>query len=56
MQARVFALAGEPARAIERLTAVLDVPAQVSRASFRIDRTLALLRGDPAFQSLVTDR
>jgi eukaryotic-like serine/threonine-protein kinase len=56
VQARVFALAGEPARAIERLTAVLDVPAQVSRASFRIDRTLALLRGDPAFQSLVTDR
>jgi eukaryotic-like serine/threonine-protein kinase len=56
VQARVFALAGEPGRAVERLTAVLAVPAQVSRASFRIDRSLALLRADAGFQSLIADR
>jgi TolB-like protein len=56
VQARVFALAGEPGRAVERLTAVLAVPGQVSRASFRIDRTLAPLRGNAAFQSLIADR
>jgi hypothetical protein len=39
-----------------RLTAVLAVPAQVSRGSFRIDRTLAPLRADAAFQSLIADR
>jgi hypothetical protein len=55
VQARVFAMAGERARAVERLTAVLAVPAQVSRGSFRIDRTLAALRGDAAFQSLIAD-
>jgi hypothetical protein len=56
VQGRVFAMAGEPGRAVERLAAVLAVPAQVSRGSFRIDRTLAPLRGDPAFQSLIADR
>jgi len=55
VQGRVFAMAGEPGRAVERLTAVLAVPAQVSRGSFRIDRTLAALRDDAAFQSLITD-
>ncbi|HET9039768.1 MAG TPA: protein kinase [Gemmatimonadales bacterium] len=56
VQGRVFAMAGERARAVERLTAVLAVPAQVSRGSFRIDRTLAALRDDAAFQSLITER
>ena len=56
VQGRVFALAGEPGRAVERLTAVLAVPAQVSRASFRIDRSLAPLRADAGFQSLIADR
>jgi eukaryotic-like serine/threonine-protein kinase len=56
VQGRVFGMAGESARAVERLTAVLGVPAQVSRASFKIDRTLAPLRRDPAFQSLIADR
>lgn len=56
VQGRVFAMAGQPDRAVERLRAVLAVPAQVSRGSFRIDRTLAPLRRDPAFQSLTADR
>jgi tetratricopeptide (TPR) repeat protein len=56
IQGRVLAMAGERMRAIERLTAVLAVPAQVSRASFRIDRTLDPLRGEAAFQSLIADR
>jgi serine/threonine-protein kinase len=56
VQGRVFAMTGEHARAVERLTAVLAAPAQVSRASFRIDRTLAPLRADAAFQSLIADR
>ncbi len=56
VEARVFALAGQPGRAVERLAAVLAVPAQVSHQSFRIDRTLDPLRGDPAFQSLLTEK
>ncbi len=56
VQGRVYAMAGEAGPAVERLAAVLARPAQVSRGSFRIDRTLAPLRGDAAFQSLIADR
>ena len=56
VQARVYALAGERRRAIERLSDVLAVPAQVSRGSFRIDRTLDALRGDSTFEALLVDR
>ena len=49
VRSRVDAMAGDYPRAIARLDSVLAVPAQVSRASLRIDRTLEPLRGKPGF-------
>ncbi len=54
LQARIYLLAGEKEWSIERLEAILAVPDMRSRGWFRIDRTLAGLRGHPEFQKLTS--
>jgi serine/threonine-protein kinase len=53
VRSRVDAMAGDSPRAIARLDSVLATPAHVSRGWYRIDRTLAPLRGQPGFQALI---
>ena len=52
LRARIDVLAGERARAVERLRQILAHPARVSRGWIRIDRTLADLRSEPGFVAL----
>lgn len=53
VRSRIDALAGDRAAAVAHLRSLLDHPAQQSRGSLAIDRTLASLRGDPAFEALL---
>jgi tetratricopeptide (TPR) repeat protein len=53
VRSRVDALAGDYPRAIARLDSVLAGPAHVSRDWLRIDRTLAMLRGQAGFAALI---
>ena len=55
VQSRIDVLAGDRATAVARLRSLLDHPAQQSRASLAIDRTLAPLRGYPEFEALLED-
>jgi TolB-like protein/Tfp pilus assembly protein PilF len=55
VRARIDVLAGERARALERLREILEYPARVSRGWIRIDRTLADLRSEPGFAALVEE-
>jgi hypothetical protein len=49
-------MAGDKAAAVAQLKALLDQPAQQSRGSLAIDRTLRSLRGDPEFEALIGGR
>ena len=55
LRARIDVLAGERPPALERLREILEYPAHVSRGWIRIDRTLAELRSEPGFESLVSE-
>ena len=54
--ARVYAMAGRRAEAIESLEALLEVPLFVTPGWLRIDPTFASLRGDPRFDRLADIR
>src|SRR5262249_48225675 len=49
---RIYLLAGEPERALDRLEPLLKVPYYLSPAWLRIDPTFAPLRGNPPFERL----
>jgi hypothetical protein len=51
--ARIYALVGRHADAIDKLEYLVSVPAYVSPASLRVDPNWAMLRGEPAFDKLV---
>jgi hypothetical protein len=51
--ARIYALVGEPEKAIDQLEQVLKLPYYLSPAWLRIDPTLEPLRKNPRFQKLV---
>ncbi|HXS23245.1 MAG TPA: protein kinase [Gemmatimonadales bacterium] len=51
--ARIYALVGEPEKAIDQLEQVLKLPYYLSPAWLRIDPTLEHLRKNPRFQKLV---
>jgi hypothetical protein len=53
VRSRIDVMAGDSAAAVARLRSLLDQPGQQSRGWFRIDRTLAPLRGDPEFEALL---
>ena len=53
VRARIDVLAGDRTAAVARLRSLVDHPAQQSRSSLAIDRTLAPLRGDPGFEALM---
>ena len=53
VRARIDVMAGDRAAAVARLRSILAQPGQQSRGWLRIDRTLAPLRGDPEFESLL---
>ncbi len=50
--ARVYAISGEPEKAVDTLEELLREPFFVSRAMLRIDPTFASLRGNARFQQL----
>jgi len=52
--ARIYVMAGQPEKAVERLEVVLAHPGAVSRAWLRIDPHFAPIRNHPAFVRLVT--
>jgi TolB-like protein len=54
--ARIYAMAGKPAQAVERLEMVLARPSLLSRDRVRIDPHFAALRGHPDFRRLVGER
>jgi len=54
--ARIYLMAGEPERAIDRLEALLAMPSYLSPGMLRVDPTWDALRTNPRFQRLVTDR
>jgi TolB-like protein/tetratricopeptide (TPR) repeat protein len=56
IRARIDAMAGDKAAAVAQLKALLDQPAQQSRGSLAIDRTLQSLHGDPQFEALIGGR
>jgi serine/threonine-protein kinase len=53
LMARIYVMAGEPEKAVERLEVVLAGPSLISRDRLRIDPHFAPLRGHPRFQRLV---
>jgi eukaryotic-like serine/threonine-protein kinase len=55
VRSRIEVLTGDYPAAVARLQSLVAVPAQQSRASLAIDRSLAPLRGDSAFQALLRD-
>ncbi|MFL5493118.1 MAG: TPR end-of-group domain-containing protein, partial [Gemmatimonadales bacterium] len=52
--ARIYLLAGQPERALDRLEPLLRIPYNLSPGWLRIDPTFAPLRGNPRFQRLVS--
>ncbi len=52
--ARIYLLAGQPDKALDRLEALLRVPDPLSPGWLRIDPTFASLKGNPRFERLVT--
>jgi tetratricopeptide (TPR) repeat protein len=52
IRSRIDAMAGDRATAVAHLRSLLAQPAQQSRGSLAIDRTLQPLRGDPGFEAL----
>ena len=53
LMARIYVMAGEPGKAVERLEVVLAGPSLISRDRLRIDPHFASLRGHPRFERLV---
>ena len=53
IRSRIAAMAGDRQAAVAQLRSLLDHPAQQSRGSLAIDRTLQPLRGDPEFEALL---
>ncbi|HET7372790.1 MAG TPA: hypothetical protein VFJ20_05370, partial [Gemmatimonadaceae bacterium] len=51
--ARIYALAGEPDKAISILESLLKVPYYVSPGWLRIDPEFAMLKGNPRFERLI---
>jgi len=51
--ARIYALAGEPEKALDRLEPLLKIPYFLSRGWLRIDPTFDPIRAHPRFQRLV---
>jgi TolB-like protein/Flp pilus assembly protein TadD len=51
--ARIYVMAGQPEKAVERLEVMLEQPHAVSRAWLRIDPHFAPIRNHPAFVRLV---
>jgi serine/threonine-protein kinase len=52
--ARIYVMAGQPEKAVERLEVVLSLPSAISRASLTIDPHFAPIRNHPAFVKLVS--
>jgi tetratricopeptide (TPR) repeat protein len=52
--ARIYVMAGQPEKAVERLEVVLALPSAVSRAWLKIDPHFAPIRNHPAFVRLVS--
>ena len=52
--ARIYVMAGQPEKAVERLEVVLAHPWPVSRAWLKIDPHFAPIRNHPAFVRLVS--
>jgi hypothetical protein len=54
--ARIYLLAGDTERALDRLEPLLKVPYWISPGWLRIDPNFAPLRGNPRFERLVAGK
>jgi hypothetical protein len=54
--ARVYALVGEPEKAIDLLESLLKMPYYLSPGWLRIDPEFAMLKGNPRFERLIAAR
>lgn len=55
MLARTFALVGEPDSAVKQIKLVLSLPSGTSIAALKVDPAWDMLRGSPAFKSLLAE-
>jgi serine/threonine-protein kinase len=53
--ARIYAMAGEPEKAIDLLEQLLSMPSEISRPYLRIDPAWRYLRGNERFEALVRE-
>jgi serine/threonine-protein kinase len=54
--ARIYALTGEPDKAIDNIESLLKVPYYLSPGWLRIDPEFAMLKGNPRFERLIAQR